>query len=263
MQKDAAAHRNSMHTASDASLAARHGTQEFWAHGATRTRILGSRCYKDTRIPGSRCYKGQNSPPRCYVHSRVLLCAQMYCTWRQTPLPARFGTILRRQEFWAHGATRTRILGSRCYKGQNSPPRCYKGHSYLHVSTVPIDTLCSSQHNFSSKGKHFGHEWAVPEFTPPRHHATTPPSDHQGWHTPTVSSLLTLETRQRSIFEVVSGGMAVCFTWTSGFRWGSASFPILAGSRASAGVGLVRPSRPPSVAPHKTRFALSASVYAV
>ena len=183
-----------MHTASDASLAARHGTQEFWAHGATRTRILGSRCYKDTRIPGSRCYKG---------------------------------------------------------------------HSYLHVSTVPIDTLCSSQHNFSSNGKHFGHEWAVPEFTPPRHHATTPPSDHQGWHTPTVSSLLTLGTRQRSIYEVVSGGMAVCSTWKPGFRWGSASFPILAGSRASAGVGLVRPSRPPSVAPHKTRFALSASVYAV
>ena len=127
-----------MHTASDASLAARHGTQEFWAHGATRTRILGSRCYKDTRIPGSRCYKGQNSPPRCYVHSRVLLCAQMYCTRRQTPRPARFGTILRRQEFWAHGATRTRILGSRCYKGQNSPPRCYSRMRTLRTPSLTI-----------------------------------------------------------------------------------------------------------------------------
>ena len=99
-----------------------------------------------------------------------------------------------------------------------------------------------------------------------RHHATTPPRlAHYLCKSvgPTVSSLLTLGTRQRSIYEVVSGGMAVCSTWKPGFRWGSASFPILAGSRASAGVGLVRPSRPPSVAPHKTRFALSASVYAV
>ena len=142
----------------------------------------------------------------------------------------------------------------------------WEGHSYLHVYTVPIDTLCSFKHNFSSKSKHFGHEWAAPEFTPPRHHATTPPRlAHYLCKSvgPTVSSLLTLGTRQRSIYEVVSGGMAVCSTWKPGFRWGSASFPILAGSRASAGVGLVRPSRPPSVAPHKTRFALSASVYAV
>ena len=65
-----------------------------------------------------------------------------------------------------------------------------------------------------------------------RHHATTPPRlAHYLCKSvgPTVSSLLTLGTRQRSIFEVVSGGMAVCSTLKCGFRWGPAYLPIRPG----------------------------------